>query len=369
MKLRIFVGTKRGLFHYTTDERRARWAASAPSLEGREVYFVGRDARDGAIWAATQHKVWGAHIHRSEDHGETWRVMEAAPHYEDERALRAVWCVAPGHPTDTQRLLAGIEPAGLFASEDGGVSWASVDSLNQHETAKSWQAAGGALALHSIAVDPRDPHRIICAVSAGGFYKSGDGGKTWRALNRGVRAEFLPQKYPPVGQCVHRVIMHPADPDRLYQQNHCGTYRSDDAGESWIEITNNLPSDYGYALAVDPNDRNTAFVIPEESSHMRATVAGRLRVYRTTDAGGSWQALQRGLPQENAYLSVLREGLSSDPLVPCGVYFGTSGGHLFGSVNRGESWTLIAGFLPRIVCVSAAVIDPGQPPPENPHAR
>jgi photosystem II stability/assembly factor-like uncharacterized protein len=363
MRLRIFVGTKRGLFHYTSDERRARWAASPPLLEGREVYFVARDPRDGAIWAATQHRIWGAHIHRSEDGGDTWQVLENAPHYDDERSLRAVWCIVPGHPFDTKQLLAGIEPAGLFASNDGGASWSSVDSLNRHPSASSWQPAGGALALHSVFVDPHEPQRITCAVSAGGFYKSTDGGKSWRALNRGVRADFLPQKYPPEGQCVHKVIVHPADHNRIYQQNHCGTYRSDDGGESWIEITNNLPSDYGYALAVDPQDRDAAFVIPEDSSHMRATVAGRLRVYRTTDAGSSWQALQRGLPQENAYQSILREGMSSDGLTPCGVYFGTSGGHLFGSVNRGESWIQLASYLPRIISVAAAVLDPGPPAP------
>jgi photosystem II stability/assembly factor-like uncharacterized protein len=357
MRVRILVGTKRGLFHFTSDERRTQWRASPPLLEGREVFFAGSDPRNGALWATTDHRVWGAHIHRSDDGGATWQLLESAPHHDDARGLRAVWCVVPADNSDANRLLAGIEPAGLFASTDGGRSWHSVAALNQHPTKNTWQPAGGALALHSVAVDPRNPARIICSVSAGGFYRSDDGGRSWRALNRAVRAEFLPQRFPSAGQCVHKVVQHPARPDRLYQQNHCGTYRSDDAGENWLEITSNLPTDYGYALAVDPNNANCAFVIPEESSHMRTTAGGRLRVYRTEDAGDTWEALHLGLPQENAYVSILREGMASDALNPCGVYFGTSGGHLFASSNRGESWTQIAGFLPRIICLAAVLID------------
>jgi photosystem II stability/assembly factor-like uncharacterized protein len=225
-----------------------------------------------------------------------------------------------------------------------------VAALNNHSTATTWQPAGGALALHSVHVNDQ---RIVCAVSAGGFYRSDDGGNTWCALNRGVRAEFLPNRLPPAGQCVHKLIVHPARPDRLYQQNHCGVYRSDDGGENWLEVTKGLPSDYGYALAVDPHDPDTAFVVPEESSEMRTTVAGRLRVYRTSDAGNSWRALEEGLPQHNAYVSILREGLAADSLRPCGLYLGTSGGHLFASRDGGEHWRQIAGYLPRILCVHA----------------
>jgi photosystem II stability/assembly factor-like uncharacterized protein len=357
MRVRILVGTKRGLFHFTSDARREQWRASPPLLVGREVFFAGMDARSGVLWATTDHRVWGPHIHRSADGGDNWQVLESAPHYDDARGLRAVWSLVPADNANPTRLLAGIEPAGLFASDDAGATWQPVDALNQHPTATGWQPAGGALALHSVAVDPRNPDRIVCAVSAGGFYRSDDGGQSWRALNRNVRAEFLPQRFPVAGQCVHKIVLHPANPDRIYQQNHCGTYRSDDAGENWIEVTNNLPTDYGYALTVDPNNADCAFVIPEESSHMRTTVGGRLRVYRTQDAGASWAAMSNGLPQENAYVSILREGMTSDSLDPCGVYFGTSGGHLFASRDRGESWTQIAGFLPRIICVAAVLLE------------
>ena len=191
------------------------------------------------------------------------------------------------------------------------------------------------------------------------MYRSDDGGATWTPCNRGVRAEFLPDRFPRTGQCVHQLRLHPAQPDRLYQQNHCGVYRSDDRGESWIEITQGLPSEFGYALALNPADADVAYVIPEESSHMRATVDGRLRVYRTRDAGATWEALTAGLPQEHAYVGILREALATDTLDPVGVYFGTSSGHLFASRDRGDRWTLVAGFLPRILSVTATVVRPG----------
>jgi photosystem II stability/assembly factor-like uncharacterized protein len=263
-----------------------------------------------------------------------------------------VWSIAAG--TSPGELFAGIEPAGLFVSGAAGANWQSVTALNEHATASTWQPAGGALALHSVYVHGS---RVWCAVSAGGVYRSDDAGVSWRALNHGVRADFLPQRLPHAGQCVHKLLVHPKNPDRLYQQNHCGVYRSDDGGEHWQEITSNLPSDYGYALALDPRDPDAAFVIPEVSSEMRTTVGGRLRVYGTFDAGQSWQSLEQGLPQQNAYVSILREALCSDSLEPCGLYFGTSSGHLFASSERGRHWQAIATFLPRIICVHAAQLD------------
>ncbi len=358
MRVLLLVGTKRGLFSAVSSPDRSRWELSEPMLVGHEVYHAALDPRDGrTAWATSAHKVWGAHVHRSDDAGRSWTVLEAAPHYPDERGLTAVWQIAPGHPSEPDVLYAGIEPAGLFVSRDRGASWKSVDSLNRHPTTATWQPAGGALALHSIAVAPRTPDRIWCAVSAGGTYRSDDHGQTWSPLNQGVRAEFLPRTYPEAGQCVHRLLAHPRMPDRLYQQNHCGTYRSDDRGDTWTEITADLPSDFGYALALDPSDPEAAFVIPEASSHMRTVVDGRLRVYVTRDAGASWRPLTRGLPQAHAYVTVLRDAFASDTLEPCGLYLGTSGGHLFASRDAGESWQLIAGYLPRILSVSAATID------------
>ena len=355
MSVTLLVGTKRGLFIFESDAARARWRTRGPYLVGREIYHALVDERDGSLWAATDHSVWGAHIHRSTDRGENWETLEAAPHYPDERGLKAIWFLAPGHASTPQRWYAGIEPAGLFVSDDAGGSWQSVSSLNEHPTNTTWQPAGGGLALHSVIVDPHDAQRLYCALSAGGVYRSDDSGASWRALNRGVRADFQPQRFPEAGQCVHKLLLHPLRNERLYQQNHCGTYRSDDRGESWHEITAGLPSDFGYALAIDPHDPDGLYVIPEESSHMRATVDGKLRVFHSRDAGTSWHPLTGGLPQENAFVSILREGMTSDGGQPCGVYFGTSSGHLFASNDAGVNWTMLAGYLPRILSVSASL--------------
>ncbi|HEX7051287.1 MAG TPA: hypothetical protein VF188_13860 [Longimicrobiales bacterium] len=356
--VRLLVGTRRGLFILRSDADRARWSIAAPVLVGREVYHAVLDPREPHIaLAASTHGVWGAHLHRSEDGGELWDIMEDAPHYPDERGVRAIWTVAPGHAAEPDVVYGGIEPAGLFVSRDRGMSWTGVAALNDHPSRAAWQPAGGGLALHSIIVDPRTPDRLYCALSAGGVYRSDDRGARWKPVNRGVRADFLPQPYPDAGQCVHKLVLHPARPDRLYQQNHCGVYRSDDRGDHWTEISDGLPSPFGYALAVDPADPDTLFVVPEEAGNMRTTVGGRLRVYRSTDAGASWQPLTCGLPQSHAYVSVLREALATDTLDPCGVYVGTSGGHLFASRDRGESWELIAGFLPRILSITAAVLE------------
>ena len=353
----LLVGTKRGLFVASSGAARDVWHISEPMLVGREVLHAIVDPRDNSIWAATSHKVWGAHLHRSMDFGATWSILENAPHHADARGLGGIWHIAPGPAAQPRTLYAGIEPAGLFVTHDAGASWRAVSALNDHETTIHWQPAGGSLALGSILIDPRDPSRIYCAVSAGGAYRSDDAGSTWKPINTGTRATFQPTVFPDTGQCVHRMVLHPLQPDRLYQQNHCGVYRSDDRGESWTEITSGLPSDYGYVVALDVHDPDVAYVIPEESSHMRTAVGGRLRVYRTGDAGATWEALDRGLPQEHAYVSMLREGLAADTLDPCGLYLGTSSGHLFASRDRGESWTLLAGYLPRILSVTAFVTE------------
>ncbi len=285
--------------------------------------------------------------------------MESAPHHADERGLEAVWALAPGPVDAPETIYAGIEPAGLFVSHDRGGTWQGVDALNEHETRGAWQPAGGGLALHSIELDPANPRRMWCALSAGGVYRSDDGGASWRPVNAGVRADFLPERLPAAGQCVHKLRVHPARPDRLWQQNHCGTYRSDDGGDSWIEVTEGLPSDYGYVIATDAADPDVAFVIPEESSHMRATVGGRIRVYRTADAGATWEPLDRGLPHRHAYVSVLREAMDADGLDPLGLYFGTNGGHVFASRDGGRSWSRLAEFLPRVLSVTACAIPEG----------
>jgi hypothetical protein len=356
----LFVGTRKGLFLAISDEDRNKWRLEGPHLAGYEVYHSILDPRDpNTAYAAVRHMVWGVHVHRSGDGGHSWELLQNAPHHnpgDESNSLRAIWYLAAGHAQQPTTLYAGIEPAGLFVSRDRGSSWTSVSGLNEHPTREAWQPAKGGLALHSIHVDPRDGNRIYAAVSAGGVYRSDDGGNSWTPANQGVRADYLADTLPKTGHCVHRLVMHPTRPDRLYQQSHTGSYRSDDRGEHWIEITEGLPSDFGYAIATDPNDADTVYIIPEESSHVRTTVGGALTVYRSRNAGADWEPLTQGLPQEKAYVTILREAIDTDGLDRCGVYFGTSSGHLFASRDSGDTWDAIAGFLPRILSVHAAVI-------------
>lgn len=356
----LLIGTRKGLFLASAGTDRRRWQLAGPRLPGYEIYHAVSDWRDPTLaYAAVRHSVWGVHIHRSRDAGQTWEILPDVPRLQGpppSSDLKAIWYLSPGHADEPNSIFAGVEPAAFFASHDSGLSWESVAGLNEHATRNTWQPAKGGLALHSIYVNPRDAKRIVAAVSAGGAYRTDDAGVTWRPINRGVRADYLADRRPEAGHCVHRIVMHPTRPDRLYQQSHCGTYRSDDGGDEWIEITDGLPSDFGYAVATPLRDPDTVYVIPQESSHLRTTVGGALRVYRSRNAGGDWQPLTRGLPQENVYVTVLREAIDTDELDPAGVYFGTSSGHLFASRDGGDNWEMIAGFLPRILSVEAAVI-------------
>jgi len=314
------------------------------------------DPRDGTTaLAALRHDVWGTHVHRSPDAGRSWEQLSGRFPLERDETVEAVWHVAPGPDGAPDRFYAGAQPAAFLVSDDRGESWTERPALARHPTRESWQPAKGGLALHSIQLDPRDPDRLYVALSAGGVYRTDDGGGSWTAVNRGVRADFLPVDEPEAGQCVHCVRLHPERPDRLYQQNHCGTYRSDDRGESWTEITGGLPSDFGYVVGLDPADPDRCWVLPEESSHMRSVCGGSFRVFETRDAGRSWSPRTGGLPQRHAYVSVLREAMDTDGLDPCGVYMGTSTGHVFAS-RDGRSWTRVAEFLPRVLSVTAAVV-------------
>jgi len=354
-RVTLLVGTRKGLFRATSDAAQDRWRLDGPRIEGYEVYHAILDPRDASRgYAAANHIVWGSHIYRSEDGGGSWAPAPHRPIFPADSGyeVKAIWHVAPAHAQTPDALYAGVEPAGLFTSPDRGVTWEWNEALDNHPTRASWQPAKGGLALHSVLVDPRDRSRIFVSLSAGGCYRSDDGGATWLAANRGVRAEFLPDPYPEAGQCVHSVRMHAARPDRLYQQNHCGTYRSDDGGARWEEISRGLPSDFGYVIGLDPGDPDRCWVVPEASSHMRSVCDARLRVYETSDAGRTWTARTAGLPQEHAYVSILREALDTDGLDPCGVYFGTSTGHLYAS-RDGREWTLIAAHLPKILSVTA----------------
>lgn len=354
----LLVGTQKGLFRLQSGPERAVWHVDGPLVPGYEINHVLMDPRrPGTAYLAANHPVWGAHVYRSEDWGRSWSPLSGVPAHPTagpDGGVNAIWYLAPGPAAEPASLYAGIDPPGLFRSADGGESWWPVTGFNKHPTRASWEPARGGFSVHSIHTDPREPRCLYCAVSAGGAFRSDDGGESWQPINRGVRAENLPGAEPLSGHNIHRLLLHPARPDRLYRQCYNGTYVSDDRGEHWREITAGLPSDFGYALVSLPRDPDSVFVIPEQGSHMRAPVEGRLRVYRSLDAGRSWTALDRGLPQSHVYVSVLREAMDADPLEPAGLYFGTSGGHLFASRDGGESWEILAAFLPRILSVKAA---------------
>ena len=347
----LLVGTDKGLFVVRRDG--GRWRIEGPQLAGSSVLHVVQSPdRPQELHAAVRHNVWGAHLYRSADGGGSWTSLDAVPHHPPGRhatALKAVWGLAW---TDHNRLLAGFDPAGLFVSDDRGATWQDVPGLNEHETRRAWEPSRGIFAVHSICTGPAGTGRIVVAISAGGAYRSDDGGVTFSPANTGVRAENLPERYPVAGHNVHRIVMH-AGTGRLYRQCYNGTYVSDDGGRQWAEITAGLPSDFGYAIACDPNDEDTVFQVPESGADLRITADAKLRVYRSRDAGRNWASASHGLPQEHVYVTVLREAMDTDAATPCGVYFGTSTGHLFASLDGGEHWELVAAFLPRILSVRA----------------
>jgi photosystem II stability/assembly factor-like uncharacterized protein len=360
----LLVGTMKGAFVFSSNADRREWRMEGPHFRGQAVYAMAFDQRGGRrrILASAQSMHWGSVVRTSDDFGATW----SAPDRQNVRfaegsdlALANIWQLRPGRADEPDVLYAGVEPAALFESRDAGESWSPVEGLLSHPHRPQWQPGGGGLCLHTIVVDPADPRRMGVAISTGGFYRTEDGGESWRARNVGVRAEFLPDKYPEFGQCVHKVVHHPSRPERLFLQNHWGLYRSDDWGDSWHDIANGVPSDFGFAMEVHPHEPDTVYIVPLESDEFRVVPEARLRVYRTRDAGESWQPLSEGLPQEDAYELVLRDGMASDGADPAGIYFGTRGGKLFGSANAGDTWMEIADALPPVVCVKAAVVGTG----------
>jgi len=350
----LLVGTRKGLFRLHAPTKGTGWGIDGPHIAGYEILHTCADANDpDTLYAAASHTIWGAHVYRSGDRGATWSPLATAPHHAQgkfDTPLKRIWYLA--HCRDG-RLLAGIDPPGLFQSTDHGLSWQAFNGLNEHPSRETWEPARGGFSVHSVYVAADNPGRIYAAVSAGGAYRSNDNGMTWEPANNGVRAENLPRRYPQSGHNIHRLVMHPMNTDRLYRQCYNGTYRSDDGGRGWTEISAGLPSDFGYAICVSRRDADTVFQIPESGSHMRATVDGKLRIYRSRDGGRLWQALDQGLPQSHAYVTVLREALDCDDNDPCGVYFGTSSGHVFVSRDEGDHWQLAAGYLPRILSIKA----------------
>jgi hypothetical protein len=358
----VLVGTTKGLFAMTSGPDRASWHLAGPWFRGEEIYAAALDVGRGRtrllVGATSSH--WGPSVYRSDDLAASWAEPEPRTlAFPDDTgaAVDRVWQLQPAGGAQPDVVYAGVEPAALFRSDDGGQSFQLDAGLWDHEHRPQWQPGGGGLCLHTVVPDADGGPRLGVGISAAGFYRTLDG-RAWEAANVGIRTPFLPGPTPEFGQCVHKVDRHPAAPDTLFLQHHWGVYRSDDFGGRWEEIgADSLPSTFGFPVVVDPNHSGTAYVLPLTSDEFRCTPDGRLRVYRTTDGGASWQGLGTGLPQEQAWLTVLRDGFGADSLEPAGLYLGTRTGEVFASADGGESWQEVARHLPPVLCVKPAVLD------------
>jgi hypothetical protein len=332
------------------DDRR-RWRIDGPLLDGWGVYHATLDARDGTVFAATNHRVYGSTVQRSSDGGTSWARSRKIGLPEDSaQTLNAVWHVEPGPADEPGTLYLGADPGVIFRSGDGGESWEANRAILEHPTRDGWFPGAGGMCCHSIQLDPRDRRRMYAAITSAGVFRSEDAGDSWTPINANVEADFLADPGSDVGQCPHKLFLHPARPDRLWQQNHFGVYRSDDNGDSWVRLDGNgLPSGFGFPLMLDPHDPDVAYVIPEESFEYHYTPGGRLVVYRTRDGGDTWEPLADGLP-EQAWAAVLREASAFDDE---SVYFGTQSGSFF-ALTEGDRWVEAARHLPPILSVEVA---------------
>ena len=350
----LLLGTPKGAFIVEAGDGRLDWRIRGPRMEGWPVHDISVDHASGALLAGAGNPWYGPAVWRSDDLGDTWsHSSEGLTYGDDGPAIKTVWSVTAG----LDGIYAGVEPAGLFRSTDGGGTWEHVEGLRSHPSRPEWQAGAGGLILHTIVPHPTDAARMWVAISAAGVFETRDGGITWAPRNRGVRADFHPERYPEFGQCVHKLVLAADGTERLYQQNHCGVYRSADGGVSWDEITAGLPSQFGFAMAAHPRDPQTVWTIPlTEPETGRMMPDGSAAVWRTHDAGATWIRSGEGLPQRDAYVGVLREAMAVDRLDPVGVYFGTSTGQLYGSADEGRTWRLLADNLPPIWSVETLLL-------------
>jgi serine/threonine protein kinase len=356
----LLVGTTKGAFILRSNAQRTRFEIGGPYFHGHNVYAMAFDGRGDQhrIWASTQ-SYWGTFLRSSDDFGKSWtNPQQANVRFPSDTgvSLKNIWQIEAGRLDQPDVLYCGVEPAALFETRDAGETWSLVRGLFDHPHRPRWMSGNGGLALHTILLDPADKQRMYVAISAGGVYRTDDGGSTWSAQNRGVRAMFMPDKYPEFGQCVHKIAMHPGRPERLFLQNHWGLYRSDNHAESWTDIANGLPSDFGFPVVMHPRNPDCVYIVPVESEEFRCACDGKLRVYRTRNAGKSWEPMVRGLPQKRAYETVLRDAMTADQFDPVGIYFGTRSGQLFGSLDEGRTWQKILEGLPAVVCVRSVVV-------------
>lgn len=356
-KISLLLGTKKGVFILDGDDERRSWSLRGPFCETWPINHAIADPDSGVIYGGGGNEWFGPAVWKSTDLGHGWsHSSEGLSYPEGEAPIKSVWSVMPTKGA----LFAGVEPAGLFRSDDGGEAWQHLGGLRDHPSRPDWQPGGAGLILHSLVCDPSDDRRLWVGISAAGVFHSADGGRTWEPRNRGTRCDFLPEdmRYPEFGQCVHNLVMAPGMSSRLYQQNHCGMYRTDDSGQTWESIEAGLPSSFGFPAAVHPSDPETLFLLPLNGDiDGRYVPDAKVAVWRTRDGGQSWQDLREGLPQENAFIGVLRQAMATDVLEPVGVYFGTSSGTLYASADEGDSWRCIAQHLPAISSVETLVVE------------
>jgi photosystem II stability/assembly factor-like uncharacterized protein len=367
--VRVLVGTKKGAFVLTSDGKRQHWEVNGPFFGGWEIYHVkGSPADPNRLYASQSSGWFGQVVQRSSDGGKTWEAVgnkfayegvpgthqwyDGTPHPWE---FKRVWHFEPSL-TDPDTVLAGVEDAALFRTTDGGQSWHELAGLRNHGSGSRWQPGAGGMCLHTILIDPGNPARIYIAISAAGAFRTDDGGVTWRPINRGLWSKYIPDPTAEVGHCVHRIAMHPVRPDVLFMQKHWDVLRSDDAGDSWHEVSGNLPTDFGFAMAVHAQEPETVYVVPIKSDSEHYVPDGMLRVYRSRTGGNEWEPLAEGLPQRDCYVNVLRGAMSVDRLQPCGVYFGTTGGQVYASSNAGDSWAPIVHDLPAVLSVEAQTL-------------
>ena len=381
-KVNVLVGTTKGSFVFSSDASRRKWDMSDIQFKSWNVMHVQFDPRDQRLHAATSHFVYGPTTHYSDDMGKTWTQAKVVPALkrpsksgrpmgtveemfrsesgesvaDKPESMTKVWNITPGRASEPGVIYAGAQPASLFISRDRGETWEINEPLYDHPQRAKFNPGAGGLCLHTILLDPSNPQRMFIAISAGGCYRTDDGGQTWVPRNKNVRADFNPDPYPEFGHCVHRMAMHPSQPNVIYQQNHCGMYRSDNAADDWVDIgEGKLPTRFGFPIAVHPTEPRTIYVVPEESQEYHMSVDGRFAIWRSRDGGESWQMLTKGLP-DKARVDVLREALATDTFADAGIYAGTNTGQLFYSRNSGDTWELLADYLPPIQSVEVAVL-------------
>jgi photosystem II stability/assembly factor-like uncharacterized protein len=368
-RVRLLVGTRKGAFILNSDGARKDWSVAGPFFAGWEVFHLkASPVAPDRIYASQTSSWFGQVVQRSDDGGQTWNAVgnqlqhdgvpgthqwyDGTPHPWE---FKRVWHIEPSL-TSADEVYAGVEDAALFKSGDGGQSWQEVSGLRKHGSGPFWQPGAGGMCLHSILLDPVDPSRMFIAISAAGAFRTDDGGETWRPINRGLHSAYIPNPTAEVGHCVHHLAMHPSRPATLFMQKHWDVMRSDDAGESWHEISGNLPSDFGFAIDVHAHDPETVYVVPIKSDAEHFPVDGQLRVYRSRTGGNDWEPLTQGLPQSNCYVNVLRDAMAVDRLDRCGIYFGTTGGQVYASADEGDTWTPILRDLPAVLSVEAQTL-------------